>query len=204
MKVTPLSIALRIIAIPSRGSLGCPIWYPPTPMSETFAPVRPSVRYCIAPERVIDASALPAVIERIAPARAANGRNRRPVTRLHPPVPVGFYFWAFPVAARPPVCGELAALSIIIRVPVCGEVSVGLKVTDTLQLFPGFRVFAHFDFSANTGFVTSSISTISAAPFLFLPLFLIVIVSGLLVFPTVTLFPNASELWLIVGFGGGT
>src|SRR5579862_3106315 len=80
MKVTPLSIAVRIIAIPSRGSFGWPIWYPPTPMSETFAPVRPSVRYCIPPDRAIEAKALPAVIEKIALTRASIAMNRRLVT----------------------------------------------------------------------------------------------------------------------------
>src|SRR5208282_2683629 len=49
-------------------------------MRETFAPVRPSVRYCIPPERTVAASALPAIIETAAPIRAAIARNCRLVT----------------------------------------------------------------------------------------------------------------------------
>ena len=85
-------------------------------------------------------------------------------------------------------------MSIIIRVPVCDDVSAGVKVTETLQLFPGFRVFTHFDLTANTDGDgdTFSISITSAGPF-FLPPFLIVILIGLLVVPTVTPLPNASD-----------
>ena len=79
---TPLSIAVRIIAIPSRESLGWPIWPPTIPISETFAPVRPTVQYCVPPEHPINASALPAVIDTIAPTRATIAMNRRLVTRL--------------------------------------------------------------------------------------------------------------------------
>src|SRR5437899_1817840 len=48
MKVSPRSIALRMIVMLSASSACLPIWYPPRPMAETFSPVRPRARWGIA------------------------------------------------------------------------------------------------------------------------------------------------------------
>jgi hypothetical protein len=63
---------------------------------------------------------------------------------------------------------------MIVRVPTCGVVSVGLKVTTTLQLLPGLSFFRHCDFIANAPGVTLSIWTVRGRPVFFLPTFLIV------------------------------
>ncbi len=47
MKLMPRSTAVRMRVMLSSSS-GCrPVWYPPRPMSETFSPVLPNVRYGI-------------------------------------------------------------------------------------------------------------------------------------------------------------
>ena len=82
-------------------------------------------------------------------------------------------------------------MSKIIRVAACGVVSGGLKVTDTLQLFPGLRVFLHCDLIAKAPAVTVCIWIVSDGPFFF-AVFLIFSVLGLLVLPTGVVVPNAS------------
>ena len=62
--------------------------------------------------------------------------------------------YCLPVPESGIICGEFAALSKIISVAACGAVSGGLKVTDTLQVFPGLRVFLHCDLIANAPAVT--------------------------------------------------
>jgi len=79
-------------------------------------------------------------------------------------------------------------------------VSGGVKVTDTLQLLPGASVFSHSDLTANTGGHAFQLSTLTARRIFFLPAFVIVTVLGALVFPTFTVFPNASEWGLMVSF----
>jgi hypothetical protein len=114
-----------------------------------------------------------------------------------------FYLGAFPVPDSGTDCGEPVTLSLISRFALCGVVSGGVKVTDTLQLLPGMSdVSAHSDDTANADGDgdTLSPSMLTARPVFLLPAFLIVTVLGLLVFPTVTLFPNASEAGLIVSF----
>lgn len=86
-------------------------------------------------------------------------------------------------------CGELAALSKTISVVVCGVVLGGVKVTDTLQVFPGLRVFRHCDLMANAPIGTDSISMVSDAPFFFAGFF-ISNDFGLLVFPTAVFVPS--------------
>lgn len=105
---------------------------------------------------------------------------------------------AFPVPDNPTDCGDPAALSKIIRVAVCSVALGGEKVTETLQLFPGLSVFSHADFTVNTGGSALSLSTFTATPVFFLPLFLIVTLLALLVVPIFTLLPNDKEPGLIV------
>src|ERR1700684_703910 len=107
-----------------------------------------------------------------------------------------------PVPDSSTICGPPAALSIIVRVPTCGVVSVGLKVTDTLQLLPGLSFFRHCDFIAKAPGVTVSICTVRGRPVFFLPTFLITRVFGLLVFPTVVFVPNANTGGLRLGGKG--
>lgn len=78
--------------------------------------------------------------------------------------------------------------------------SGGVKVTDTLQLFPGLRVFLHSDFTSNADGNALSISILTATPDFLLPAFLIVTTLGLPVVPTVTLFPNPTARGLMVSF----
>jgi hypothetical protein len=124
--------------------------------------------------------------------------------------PCYFLLGAFPIPERPRLCGDPAALSEILRVPVSAVVSsTGLKVTETLQLLPGRSVFSHCDFTANTDGDALSISTVTGIPVFLAPSFLIVTVSGLLVFPTLVFVPKFSEEGLIdtiptgVGVGVG-
>jgi len=107
---------------------------------------------------------------------------------------------AFPVPDSETDCGEPITLSTIFRLPVCRVVFAGVKVTDTLQLLPGASVSSHPDLTANTGGDALSLSMLTAKPFFFLPAFVIVTVLGALVVPTTTVFPNTSELGLIVSF----
>ena len=99
--------------------------------------------------------------------------------------------YCLPVPESGIICGDPAALSKIIRVPACGVVSGGLKVTDTLQLFPGLRVLWHCDLIANAPGVTLCIWMVSDGPFFF-AVFLIFSVFGLLVLPTGVVVPNDS------------
>ena len=93
-------------------------------------------------------------------------------------------------------------MSSIIRLPLCAVVSVGLKVTDTLQLAPGLSVFSHSDLIENTGGDAVSIVMFTGSPVFLLPAFLIVTVLDLLAFPTVVLLPNAKVLGVTVSFSG--
>jgi hypothetical protein len=114
------------------------------------------------------------------------------------PLPV-FFFGLFPAPESPTDCGAPVTLSKISSSPLCLVVSVGLKVTDTLQLLPGASVFWHCDLTANTGGDALSISILTAKVF-FLPAFLILTLLGLLVFPTAVLLPNPSERGLTISF----
>ena len=109
-----------------------------------------------------------------------------------------FVFGAFPVPDSPTDCGELANSSTISSCPLCSDVSIGLKVTDTSQLLPGARVFAHSDFTAKDGDALS-IVTLTEAPF-FLSVFFILTFLALLVVPTITLSPNPIEAGLMLNF----
>ena len=101
------------------------------------------------------------------------------------------------------ICGEPGALSKIISIAFCGVVSFGEKVTDTLQVLPGLRVFLHCDLIAKTPTgVTLCIWMIRDGPF-FLAVFLIFNAFGLLVLPTGVVVPNARAGGLTCG-GEGT
>ena len=113
--------------------------------------------------------------------------------------PRSLYFAALPVPDSDTLCGEPTTSSSIIRLPFCGVVSVGLKVTDTLQLLPGFRVLSHCDFTTNTDGDALSICILTDKVF-FLPAFLIFTVLAALVPPTIVVSPNARECGLIVSF----
>ena len=97
---------------------------------------------------------------------------------------------AFPVPDNPTDCGDPAALSKIIRVAVCSVALGGEKVTETLHFLPGLSVFSHADFTVNTGGSALSLSTFTATPVFFLPLFLIVTLLALLVVPIFVLLPK--------------
>src|SRR5579862_267545 len=112
---------------------------------------------------------------------------------------VYFVLAALPVPESVTDCGDPITLSKIFRLPVCAVVSIGLKVTNALQLWPGASV-SHFDVTANTDGEAICISTLTAKPVFLLPAFLIVTLLGLLVVSTVTLFPNESELVLMISF----
>src|SRR5271154_2879593 len=99
---------------------------------------------------------------------------------------------ALPVPERLTLCGEVGASSTIVSVPSCEMVLVGLKFTDTLQLLPGLRTFSHCDVIVNGGGDTLSIAILSGMLRL-RPELVIVTVWGLLVVPTLTRLPNASE-----------
>ena len=62
-----------------------------------------------------------------------------------------------------------------------------------MQLLPGFSIFLHCDFTVKVDGDTLSISMFTGKPFFFGLAFLILIVLGLLVFPTITVCPNASD-----------
>jgi hypothetical protein len=44
MKLTPLSMAVRMMRMASSSLAERPMWPPPMPIADTFSPVRPSVR----------------------------------------------------------------------------------------------------------------------------------------------------------------
>jgi hypothetical protein len=69
-------------------------------------------------------------------------------------------------------------------------VSIGLNVTDALQLLPGASVFAQLDLITNTDGEAVSIATVTFKPLPFLLEFFIVTTRGLLVRPTAVLLPN--------------
>jgi len=98
-------------------------------------------------------------------------------------------------------CGDPGALSKIISVDICGVVFGGVKVTDTLQLFPGLRVLLHCDFTANAPGVTLCITMVSDGPFFF-AVFLTFSVFALLVFPTGVVVPKARAGGLTCGGEG--
>jgi hypothetical protein len=56
---------------------------------------------------------------------------------------------ALPVPDSGIICGDPAALSLTINSAICGVVSIGLKVTGTLQLLPAFNVLMHVVLTAN-------------------------------------------------------
>jgi hypothetical protein len=94
-------------------------------------------------------------------------------------------------------------LSKIFRLPVCGIVSIGLNVTDALQLLPGARAFAQLDLMTNTDGEAVSIATVTLRPLLpFLLEFFIVTARGLLVRPTAVLLPNEIAPGLILSLTG--
>jgi len=127
-------------------------------------------------------------------AREGGGGESR---SLQPSVCLPFYFFVLgtcPVPDSPTDWGEPIALSLIVNSPLCSDVPVGVNITETLQLWPGASVSLHSDVTANTGGDAVSLSILTARPVFFLPAFLIVTVLGLLVVPTVTVFPNDSEV----------
>jgi hypothetical protein len=93
-------------------------------------------------------------------------------------------------------------LSKIFRLPVCGIVSIGLNVTDALQLLPGARAFAQLDLITNTDGEAVSIATVTLRPLPFLLEFFIVTARGLLVRPTAVLLPNEIAPGLILSLTG--
>jgi hypothetical protein len=93
-------------------------------------------------------------------------------------------------------------LSKIFRLPVCGIVSIGLNVTDALQLLPGARAFAQLDLITNTDGEAVSIATVTFKPLPFLLEFFIVTARGLLVRPTAVLLPNEIAPGLILSLTG--
>ena len=99
---------------------------------------------------------------------------------------------------NPTDCGEPVALSTILRLPVSSVVSsIGVKTTETLHFLPGASVLSHCDLTVKTDGDAVSISTLTAAPTFFLPLFLIVTLLALLGFPTAVLLPKFSDEGLI-------
>ncbi len=99
---------------------------------------------------------------------------------------------------NPTDCGEPVALSTILRLPASAVVSsIGVKTTETLHFLPGASVLSHWDFTVKTDGAAVSISTLTAAPIFFLPLFLIVTLLALLGFPTAVLSPKFSDEGLI-------
>ena len=99
-----------------------------------------------------------------------------------------------PVPESGTICGAPDALSLTINAPVCKVSSLGLKVTSTLQLLPGFKVLAHCFATANGAPVVVSLVTTTSIPECFESVFLIV-TSFLLVLPILVLSPK------LTGFG---
>src|SRR6202023_3472272 len=95
MKLMAESMAVRTMRNASCSSSSLPRCAPPTPTSETFSPVRPSVRYgmpfawvsCATPSRAAPATTAPATessrnIRRLTPLRGAWPGDRRPDSRI--------------------------------------------------------------------------------------------------------------------------
>ena len=91
----------------------------------------------------------------------------------------GASWTSVPVPCSEIVCGLLGALSVIEIEPVTVPIVVGLKVTDIVQLLPGFTVAPQFEVSPNGPLI---------APFEIYrvprPVFVSVTVCALLVVPT--------------------
>ncbi len=85
----------------------------------------------------------------------------------------------------------------MVNCPLCAVVSVGLKVTDTLQLLPGANVLMHWLLAANGAAAVSPVIDISSLDFFELS-FLIVIFLALLTLPTSVLSPKFKESGLNV------
>ena len=92
-------------------------------------------------------------------------------------------------------------MSKIIRLPLCGVVSAGLKVTETLQLFPGANVLMHWLLTANGATVVSPVIDMWILDLVEL-LFVIVTDSAWLRLPTLVLLPNFKDLGLNLSLSG--
>ncbi len=88
----------------------------------------------------------------------------------------------------------------MINSPLCALVSVGLKVTETLQLFPGANDVLHSLLTANGAAADSPVTSTVIADFLEAP-FLIVTVLGLLTELTIVDLPNFRDFGENVSLG---
>jgi len=111
-----------------------------------------------------------------------------------------FTFGALPVPDSGICCGSPVSSSLMINSPLCALVSVGLKVTETLQLFPGANEVTHLLVTANGAAADSPVTITVIADFLE-ALFLIVTVLGLLTELTMVDLPNFTDLGENVSLG---
>jgi hypothetical protein len=89
----------------------------------------------------------------------------------------------------------------MINSPLRAVVSVGLKVTETLQLFPGANVLMHWLLTANGATVVSPVIDMWILD-LFELLFVIVTDSAWLRLPTLVFLPNFKDLGLNLSLSG--
>ena len=136
--------------------------------------------------------------EKLAPivkCKAAGHLVRRFVARVVKSGPPVYFltFGALPVPDSGIFCGSPVSSSLTINSPLCAMVSVGLKVTETLQLFPGANDVLHWLVTANGAAADSVVTITVILDFLEAP-FLIVTVLGLLTELTMVDLPNFTDL----------
>ena len=91
------------------------------------------------------------------------------------------------------ICGAPIASSWTIKFPLCGVLSVGSKVTETLQVFPGANALMHWVLTANGAEVVSPV-IVTVIFELFELAFLIFTFLGLLILSTLVVLPKFSDL----------
>ena len=89
----------------------------------------------------------------------------------------------------------------MVNSPYCAVVLGGVKVTETLQLFPGANVLMHWLLTANGATVVSPVIDMWILDLVEL-LFVIVTDSAWLTLPTLVLFPNFKDLGLNLSLSG--
>src|ERR1035437_4454663 len=112
-----------------------------------------------------------------------------------------FFFGYFPVPDSGICCGAPASLSLMVNSPYCAVVLGGVKVTQTLQLFPGANVLMHWLLTANGATVVSPVIDMCILDLFELP-FVLVTDSALLTLPTLVFLPNFKDLGLNLSLSG--
>ena len=140
----------------------------------------------------------------MAKTKAASLSARRLVARVNQ-YDVAVYYLTFgtlPVPVSGILCGEPTTLSLISSSPVCSRPSVGLKVTRTLQLFPGSSGTVHSLVAANGRSVDTPVTDMTMPDFFELSFLMVTFLGLLVVSSRVFLnFTSFGEIFSLVSTG---